>query len=55
MKKNVYGNIEDILISCKLVTSVGTIERKYQAPRISSGPDINEMIIGSEGNCTCCV
>jgi len=50
MKKNVYGNIEDILISCKIVTSVGTIERKYQAPRISSGPDINEMIIGSEGN-----
>jgi len=29
---------------------VGVIERKYQAPRISSGPDINEMIIGSEGN-----
>jgi len=29
---------------------VGTIERKYQAPRISSGPDINEIIIGSEGN-----
>lgn len=50
MKKNVYGNIEDLLISCKIVTSVGTIERKYQAPRISSGPDINEMIIGSEGN-----
>ena len=23
MKKNVYGNIEDLLISCKLVTSVG--------------------------------
>jgi len=29
---------------------VGTIERKYQAPRVSSGPDINEIIIGSEGN-----
>ena len=23
MKKNIYGNIEDLLISCKLVTSVG--------------------------------
>jgi alkyldihydroxyacetonephosphate synthase len=50
MKKNVYGNIEDLLISCKIVTSIGTIERKYQAPRISSGPDVNEMILGSEGN-----
>jgi len=46
----VYGNIEDIILSCKLVTSVGTIERKYNVPRLSSGPDINEMIIGSEGN-----
>jgi len=50
MKKNVYGNIEDLLISCKLVTSIGTLERKYQVPRVSSGPDINEIIIGSEGN-----
>jgi len=50
MKKNVYGNIEDLLISCKMVTSVGTIERKFQVPRLSSGPDINEIMIGSEGN-----
>lgn len=50
MKKNTYGNIEDLLISCKIVTSIGTIERKYNAPRVSSGPDVNEMIIGSEGN-----
>jgi alkyldihydroxyacetonephosphate synthase len=50
MKKNVYGNIEDLLISCKLVTSVGVVENKYSVPRLSCGPDINEMTIGSEGN-----
>lgn len=50
MKKNTYGNIEDLLISCKMVTSIGTVERKYNVPRMSSGPDLNEVIIGSEGN-----
>jgi len=49
MKKNVYGNIEDILISCKMVTSVGVLEQKSPVPRLSSGPDINEITIGSEG------
>jgi alkyldihydroxyacetonephosphate synthase len=69
MKKNVYGNIEDLLISCKLVTSVGkfctsyifvlfflmpslgVVEQKFSVPRLSCGPDINEITIGSEGNC----
>jgi len=50
MKKNVYGNIEDILIGCKLVTSVGVLEQKFPVPRQSCGPDMNEIIIGSEGN-----
>lgn len=50
MKKNVYGNIEDLLISCKLVTSIGVLEQKYAVPRLSCGPDVNELIIGSEGN-----
>jgi len=49
MKKNVYGNIEDILLSATLVTPVGTIVRPCQAPRISTGPDTNQMIMGSEG------
>jgi alkyldihydroxyacetonephosphate synthase len=50
MKKNVYGNIEDLLISCKFVTPTGILEQKYPVPRLSCGPDVNEITIGSEGN-----
>ena len=49
MKKNVYGNIEDILISVKLVTPSGTLERGMTVPRMSSGPDLNHFVLGSEG------
>eukprot|EP01101_Sappina_pedata_P008605 TRINITY_DN4799_c0_g1_i1.p2 TRINITY_DN4799_c0_g1~~TRINITY_DN4799_c0_g1_i1.p2 ORF type:complete len:640 (-),score=303.96 TRINITY_DN4799_c0_g1_i1:123-2042(-) len=49
MKKNVYGNIEDILIQCKLVTPEGLVEKKMTAPRVSVGPDVNQYILGSEG------
>lgn len=50
MKKNVYGNIEDLVISTKLVTPTGVLEQPSNAPRISCGPDVNELLIGSEGN-----
>jgi len=49
MKKNVYGNIEDILISCKMVTAQGTMEKSCSVPRISTGPDVNQLVLGSEG------
>jgi alkyldihydroxyacetonephosphate synthase len=49
MKKNKYGNIEDLLVKVKMVTPIGTVERGMMCPRISSGPDINQMILGSEG------
>lgn len=49
MKKNVYGNIEDILINAKMVTSVGTVEKSCNVPRLSTGPDVNQMVLGSEG------
>eukprot|EP01113_Clastostelium_recurvatum_P019459 TRINITY_DN2294_c0_g1_i2.p1 TRINITY_DN2294_c0_g1~~TRINITY_DN2294_c0_g1_i2.p1 ORF type:complete len:654 (-),score=171.81 TRINITY_DN2294_c0_g1_i2:1-1962(-) len=49
MRKNVYGNIEDILLSATIVTPTGTISRPCHAPRISTGPDVNEFILGSEG------
>jgi len=49
MKKNVYGNIEDILVTAKMVTPLGTVEKGCNVPRISAGPDINQMILGSEG------
>ncbi|XP_062519559.1 alkyldihydroxyacetonephosphate synthase, peroxisomal-like [Corticium candelabrum] len=49
MKKNTYGNIEDLLVGVKMVTPRGVIERACQVPRISSGPDIHHFIMGSEG------
>lgn len=49
MKKNVYGNIEDLVVRVKMVTSKGTLERYVSAPRVSCGPDFNHVILGSEG------
>ena len=41
MKKNRYGNIEDIVITLKVVTPQGTWVRPRSAPRISTGPELN--------------
>lgn len=49
MKKNIYGNIEDLLVHVRMVTPKGTLEKSCQVPRISCGPDFNSMILGSEG------
>lgn len=50
MKKNRYGNIDDIIVGIKIATPIGTIQKSQNAPRISSGPDIHEFILGHEGN-----
>lgn len=49
MKKNVYGNIEDLVVQVKMVTTKGVLERNCFAPRLSCGPDFNQIILGSEG------
>ncbi|XP_013414123.1 alkyldihydroxyacetonephosphate synthase, peroxisomal [Lingula anatina] len=49
MKKNVYGNIEDLVVHVKTVTPRGVMEKSCQVPRISAGPDIHHFIMGSEG------
>lgn len=49
MKKNVYGNIEDLVVRVKMVTCKGVLERNCSAPRVSCGPDFNQIILGSEG------
>jgi len=49
MKKNIYGNIEDLLVSVKLVTPQGTLEKGSLVPRISAGPDLHQIVMGSEG------
>lgn len=50
MKKNTYGNIEDIVQGITLVTSVGTYKKTEHWPRVSAGPDFNQVIMGQEGN-----
>ncbi|XP_049851616.1 alkyldihydroxyacetonephosphate synthase-like isoform X2 [Schistocerca gregaria] len=49
MKKNVYGNIEDIVVSVKFVTCLGTWTQESLIPRRSSGPNTMNLIFGSEG------
>lgn len=49
MKKNIYGNIEDLVVQVRMVTSKGVLERNCLAPRLSCGPDFNQIILGSEG------
>ena len=49
MKKNKYGNIEDLLLDVRAVTPMGTLERAYAAPRESVGMDPRLSLLGSEG------
>eukprot|EP00360_Condylostoma_magnum_P000444 CAMPEP_0168314076 /NCGR_PEP_ID=MMETSP0210-20121227/6178_1 /TAXON_ID=40633 /ORGANISM="Condylostoma magnum, Strain COL2" /LENGTH=116 /DNA_ID=CAMNT_0008278469 /DNA_START=487 /DNA_END=837 /DNA_ORIENTATION=+ len=49
MRKNEYGNIEDIVLGATLVTPTGTYFNDRRAPRVSTGPDFMNLIIGSEG------
>lgn len=49
MKKNKYGNIEDIVLDITVATADGRLERARSAPRESVGPDLRRLIFGSEG------
>ncbi len=50
MKKNRYGNIEDIVLDLNVVTAQGELQRSSVAPRESIGTDPRQWIFGSEGN-----
>lgn len=50
MKKNKYGNIEDIVKNVTLITPKGIIEHGINVPRASIGIQPKDMVIGSEGN-----
>ncbi|MCE9625966.1 MAG: FAD-binding oxidoreductase, partial [Deltaproteobacteria bacterium] len=50
MKKNRYGNIEDIVLDMNVVTAAGKLERSSVAPRESAGSDPRLWLFGSEGN-----
>ena len=50
MKKNRYGNIEDLVLDVTVVTARGTLERPTVAPREAIGVgDARRWIFGSEG------
>jgi alkyldihydroxyacetonephosphate synthase len=50
MKKNRYGNIEDIVLEATLVTPSGTIETHRRRARTSTGMQPLSLLFGSEGN-----
>jgi alkyldihydroxyacetonephosphate synthase len=43
-----YGKIEDIVISQEYITPIGEF-RTYDQPRAATGPDFDQIMIGSEG------
>jgi alkyldihydroxyacetonephosphate synthase len=49
MKKNRYGNIEDLILDVTVVTPAGLLSRAQVVPRESIGVDPRQWIIGSEG------
>ncbi|KAG6623629.1 Alkyldihydroxyacetonephosphate synthase, peroxisomal [Phytophthora cinnamomi] len=49
MKKNTYGNIEDLVVNITTVTPQGTMQRSANVPRAAMGPDMNNAMMGSEG------
>lgn len=49
MKKNRYGNIEDLVVSLRAVTPSGEWRSSGTYPRVSTGPDMNHVMLGSEG------
>ncbi len=50
MKKNRYGNIEDIAITLDVVGVNGALKRMQACPRESIGFNYKNLMIGSEGN-----
>lgn len=49
MKKNKYGNIEDLVLDVTVATARGKLERSKCVPRESVGSDLRRLIFGSEG------
>jgi alkyldihydroxyacetonephosphate synthase len=50
MKKNRYGNIEDIVETIHLITPAGELTEQFPSPRNSMGMPIQNLAFGSEGN-----
>ena len=50
MKKNRYGNIEDIIENVTMITPKGTVEQIRPITRASIGIKPQNILLGSEGN-----
>jgi alkyldihydroxyacetonephosphate synthase len=50
MKKNRYGNIEDLVLDLEVVTARGRLQRARALPRESTGLAPSRWLFGSEGN-----
>lgn len=50
MKKNRYGNIEEIVENITLVTPTGTLQQVESMPRLSIGMQPLKLLFGNEGN-----
>ena len=44
-----YGNIEDMVLQLEAVLPDGSVVRLGKAPRASAGPDLRQLLLGSEG------
>lgn len=44
-----YGSIEDVLLALEAVLPDGSVVRTRRTPRASSGPDLRQLFLGSEG------
>lgn len=49
MKKNRYGNIEQIVQNVTMITPQGVVEQTAAMPRISLGMQLQNLLFGSEG------
>jgi alkyldihydroxyacetonephosphate synthase len=50
MKKNRYGNIEQIVENITLLTPTGVVEQISPTPRASMGMQLHQLLFGNEGN-----
>ena len=44
-----YGNVEDVLFSLQAVLPNGEVVETRRTPRASAGPDLKQLLLGSEG------